>query len=109
MTIIQSFTHRNIETDTQTTNEIFLLISVIDEAMYHFDLFTTTIKVETYHKRKPLTVIQTVFIRVIHLVPFRVTHLVIFSVTRFNLPIPVPMHTFQLDKRPYRAETFNGY
>ena len=44
MTIIQSFTHRNVETDTQTTNEIFLLISVIDETMYHFDLFTATIK-----------------------------------------------------------------
>ena len=103
MTIIQSFTHRNIETDTQTTNEIFLLISVIDEAMYHFDLFTATIKVETYHKRKPLTVIPFVHIRVIRIVPFP------FRVIRINLLIPVPMYPFQLYKCPYRAQTFYGY
>ena len=50
MAVVKCFTHRHVEADAQSTNEILVLVSIEQEAVHHLHLFTSTIEIETYHK-----------------------------------------------------------
>jgi len=76
MPVIKFFPHRGFQTNTQSTNKILILISVVHKAMYYLDLLASGIKVKTDYKRKPL--------------PSGITS----------------VNTLQFDKRPYITGTF---
>ena len=50
MAVVCLFTHRHLQTDAQRTDDITLLITIVNKGMYHAYLTTALIEIEAHHE-----------------------------------------------------------
>ena len=53
MTVVERFAHRHVETHTQRTYEVGVLVAVVEHCIYHTHLGSALVEVESEDEREP--------------------------------------------------------